>query len=42
MRKLGCELFLGEQDAKIAGRWMQRVENTITHMGELCYTIVDG
>ena len=32
MRKLGCELFLGEQDAKIAGRWMRRVENTITHM----------
>jgi hypothetical protein len=32
MRKLGCEPFLGEQDAKIAGRWMRRVENTITHM----------
>jgi len=30
MRELGCEPFLGEQDAEIAGRWMQKVENNMT------------
>jgi hypothetical protein len=26
MREMGCELYLGEQDAKIGGRWIRKVE----------------
>jgi hypothetical protein len=32
MGELGCEPFLGEQDAEIAGRWMRKVENNMTQM----------
>ena len=32
MGELGCEPFLGEQDAEIAGRWMRKVENNMTKM----------
>jgi hypothetical protein len=34
MRELGCEPFLGKQDTKIAGRWMRKIENTMTQMKE--------
>ena len=29
MRELGCEPFLGEPDAEIAGRWLCTIENTL-------------
>jgi hypothetical protein len=32
MRELGCEAFLGEQDAEITGRWLRKVESVMTQM----------
>jgi hypothetical protein len=32
MRELGCEAFLGEQDAEITGRWLRKVESFMTQM----------
>nr|XP_034908287.1 uncharacterized protein LOC118044188 [Populus alba] len=29
MREMGCELYMGEQDAEIAGRWIKKVEKTM-------------
>jgi hypothetical protein len=29
MRELGCEPFLGEPDAEIAGRWLHTIEDTL-------------
>jgi len=29
MRELGCEPFLGEPDAKIVGRWLRTIEDTL-------------
>jgi len=29
MREMGCEPYMGEQDAKIAGRWIKKVEKTM-------------
>ena len=29
MRELGCEPFLGEPDAEIAGRWLRTIEDTL-------------
>jgi len=29
MREMGCELYMGEQDAEIAGRWIRKVEKTM-------------
>ena len=26
MREMGCELYLGEQDAEIGGRWIRKME----------------
>jgi len=26
---MGCEPYIGEQDAKIAGRWIRKVEKTV-------------
>jgi len=33
IRELGCEVFLGEQDAETAGRWLRKVESVMTQMG---------
>jgi len=30
MREMGCEPYMGEHDAEIAGRWSRRVEKTMT------------
>jgi hypothetical protein len=32
VRELGCEPFLGEPDAEIAGRWLRTIEDTVDHM----------
>jgi hypothetical protein len=32
MRELGCEPFLGEPDAEIAGRWLRTIEDTLDQM----------
>ena len=32
MRELGCESFLGVQDAEVAGRWLRKVENTLVQL----------
>ena len=29
MREMGCEPYMGEQDAEIAGRWIRKVEKTM-------------
>jgi hypothetical protein len=29
MRKMGCEPYMGEQDAEIAERWISKVEKTM-------------
>jgi hypothetical protein len=29
MREMGCEPYMGEQDAKIAGRCIRKVEKTM-------------
>jgi hypothetical protein len=29
MREMSCELYMGEQDAEIAGRWIRKVEKTM-------------
>jgi hypothetical protein len=29
MREMGCEPYMGEQDAEIARRWIRKVENTM-------------
>jgi len=29
LRELGCEAFMGEEDAKIDGRWLQKIERSI-------------
>jgi len=29
MREMGCEPYLGEQDAEVAGRWIRKVEKTM-------------
>jgi hypothetical protein len=29
MREMGCEPYSGEQDAKVAGRWIRKVEKTM-------------
>ena len=29
MREIGCELYIGEQDAEIAERWIRKVEKTM-------------
>jgi len=29
MRKMGCEPYMGEQDAEIAERWIRKVEKTM-------------
>ena len=29
MREMGCEPYLGEQDVKVAGRWIRKVEKTM-------------
>jgi len=29
LRELGCEAFMGEEDAKIVGRWLQKIERSI-------------
>jgi hypothetical protein len=30
MREMGCEPYMGEQDAEIVGRWIRKVEKTMT------------
>ncbi|XP_073267141.1 uncharacterized protein [Populus alba] len=35
MREMGCEPYMGEQDAKIAGRWIRKVENTMIQISIL-------
>jgi hypothetical protein len=30
MREMGCEPYMGEHDAEIAGRWSRKVEKTMT------------
>jgi len=32
MREMGCELYIGEQDAEIAKRWIKKLEKTIIHI----------
>lgn len=32
MREMGCELYMGEQDAEIAKRWIKKLEKTIIHI----------
>jgi hypothetical protein len=29
MREMGCEPYLGEHDAEVAGRWIRNVEKMI-------------
>jgi hypothetical protein len=29
MREMGCEPYMGEQDAEIDGRWIRKVEKTV-------------
>jgi hypothetical protein len=29
MREMGCEPYLGEQNAEVAGRWIRKVEKTM-------------
>jgi hypothetical protein len=29
MREMGCESYMGEQDAEMAGRWIRKVEKTM-------------
>ena len=29
MREMGCETFSGEEDAKVAGHWMRKIERVI-------------
>jgi hypothetical protein len=28
MREMGCEQYMGEKDAEIAGKWIRKVEKT--------------
>jgi hypothetical protein len=29
MKELGCEAFMGEEDAEITGRWLRKIERSI-------------
>jgi hypothetical protein len=35
MREMGCEPYMGEQDAKIARRWIRKVEKTMIQINIL-------
>jgi len=35
MREMGCEPYMGEQDAEIAGRWIRKVEKTMIQISIL-------
>jgi hypothetical protein len=41
IREIGCEPFLGEQDAKIAARWIQKMEKILNHITVLEELYVD-
>jgi hypothetical protein len=32
MREMGCQPYIGEQDAERAGRWIKKVEKTMIHI----------
>jgi hypothetical protein len=35
MREIGCEQYMGEQDAEIAERWIRKVEKTMIQISIL-------
>jgi len=32
LRELDCEAFMGEEDAKIVGRWLRKIERSMDHI----------
>jgi len=41
LRELGCEAFMGEEDAEIAGRWLRKIERSIEQIVVLAELRVD-
>ena len=42
LRELDCEAFMGEEDAKIVGRWLRKIERSMDHIAVPAELRVDG